>query len=122
MTFDPGPPHTCQGCGVCCEEQGMPPGYAIAALLTFLPRELRGELARHQREERRAGHTRHERGLPCIWHDAETGLCRHYEHRPPLCRELPIGGHSCLFWRERRRASLQVRLDAERRSTPGREG
>ena len=96
----------------------MPPGYAIPGLLDFLPRGLRRELARHQREERRAGYTRHERGLPCIWHDPETGRCLHYEHRPPLCREIPVGGASCLFWRERRRESLLARIEAGQRRAP----
>jgi uncharacterized protein len=80
----------------------MPPGYRIPALLLFLPRELREELHRYQEEERRAGFTRQERALPCIWHDGATGRCRHYEWRPDPCRDAPVGGESCRFWRERR--------------------
>ena len=93
---------SCKNCGACCEEQGMPPGYLFPALLVFLPVELREELEFHQQEERRIGYTRHERGLPCIWYDSETRQCQHYEYRPDRCRDFPIGGQGCLFWRERR--------------------
>ena len=92
---------SCNSCGACCEEQGLPPGYLVPALLVFLPEELREELAFHQREEQRLGSTRHERGLPCIWYDPETNRCRHYEYRPDACRHFPVGGEGCLFWRER---------------------
>lgn len=92
---------TCDGCGVCCEEQGLPPGYAVPALMTFLPQELRDEIELAQEIEREAGRTRHERGLPCIWHDAETKRCLHYDHRPAACRDAPDGGESCTFWLER---------------------
>lgn len=92
---------SCDGCGACCEEQGLPPGYPLPARLVFLPNELRKEIEAHQEEERQTGRTRHERGLPCIWYDAEAKRCRQYEHRPAICRELPVGGESCLFWRER---------------------
>lgn len=34
-------------------------------------------------------------GEPCIWLDAETKRCRHYEHRPSVCREFPVGGDDC---------------------------
>jgi len=87
---------------VCCEEQGLPPTYTQPERMEFLPPELREELAFHLAEEVEVGFTRHQRGLPCIWHDAGTGRCRHYQLRPPICREVPIGGDSCLFWRARR--------------------
>ncbi|MDC4206433.1 MAG: YkgJ family cysteine cluster protein [Candidatus Manganitrophus sp.] len=93
---------SCDGCGACCEEQGMPPGYLFPALIDFLPEALRKEIEFHQEEERRTGATRFERGLPCIWYDLETKRCRHYDYRPDICREIPVGGRSCLFWRERR--------------------
>lgn len=92
----------CEGCGVCCEEQGLPPRYTSPELLGFLPEELRAELAWHLEEERRVGRTRNERELPCLWYDAATRRCRHYELRPDACREFPVGGEGCLFWRGRR--------------------
>jgi Fe-S-cluster containining protein len=33
---------------------------------------------------------------PCIWLDLETKLCRHYDHRPKVCRTFEVGGESCL--------------------------
>lgn len=93
---------SCEGCGVCCEEAGLPPGYIMPELIAFLPEELREELAFHLAEEAATGLTRNQRGLPCIWHDPATGRCRHYDLRPDVCRDAPIGGDSCLFWRERR--------------------
>jgi ferredoxin-thioredoxin reductase catalytic chain len=92
---------TCDGCGVCCEEMGMPPNYAVAYLLD-IPEELRQEIAYHQKEERRTGRTRHERGLPCIWYDWHARRCRHHPYRPDACRNVPVGSESCLFWRVRR--------------------
>ena len=99
----PGPidiPLSCDGCGVCCDEQGLPPGYVVPSLLLFIPEALREEIARHQEEERETGRTRRDRGLPCIWYDMETKRCRHYEYRPDTCRDVVVGGSSCLFWRE----------------------
>lgn len=95
-------PTSCAACSACCEEQGLPPGYLDPSLLTVLPDRLREEIARHQREEEETGRTRHERGLPCIWLDTERRRCREYEHRPDRCRDVPVAGASCLFWRARR--------------------
>jgi Fe-S-cluster containining protein len=96
------PPQSCAGCGACCEEQGVPPGYLVPHLLDFLPEVLRQELSLHLEEEARVGATRHARELPCIWYDAATRRCSHYELRPPRCREFALGAEGCLFWRERR--------------------
>jgi Fe-S-cluster containining protein len=38
-------------------------------------------------------------GLPCFWLMPE-GTCRHYEHRPEVCREFEVGGEDCLRIRE----------------------
>ncbi len=39
-------------------------------------------------------------GSPCVWYDAKTRRCRHYEHRPELCRdEVQPGDEACLRWR-----------------------
>ncbi len=80
----------------------MPPGYLDPTLLTFLPDALRDEIAWHQQEEAETGWTRHERGLPCIWLDVERRRCSQYEFRPDRCRDVPVGGSSCAFWRLRR--------------------
>lgn len=80
----------------------MPPGYLDPTLLTFLPDDLRDQIAWHQQEEAEAGRTRHERGLPCIWLDLERRRCSQYAFRPDRCRDVPVGGTSCAFWRLRR--------------------
>jgi Fe-S-cluster containining protein len=38
--------------------------------------------------------------LHCLWFDVPTRRCRHYEDRPPVCREFEVGGEGCLGWRE----------------------
>jgi Fe-S-cluster containining protein len=37
---------------------------------------------------------------PCVWLDRVTGKCKHYAHRPPICRELEVGGEACLRLRK----------------------
>jgi Fe-S-cluster containining protein len=38
---------------------------------------------------------------PCIWFDAATKQCRHYEYRPDLCRdEIMPGDDECRLWRQ----------------------
>jgi len=32
---------------------------------------------------------------PCIWLDLITGKCKHYEHRPSVCRDFHVGCESC---------------------------
>jgi Fe-S-cluster containining protein len=39
--------------------------------------------------------------LPCLWFDAETLRCRHYDYRPPMCREFEVSEEDCLAWRKR---------------------
>jgi Fe-S-cluster containining protein len=109
---------SCEGCGACCEEQGLPPTYTNVELLTFLPKELRDEIAEYLDEERRVGITRNQRGLPCIWHAAETGKCIHYDLRPKICCELEIGGCSCRFWLERRPPKRKPQRTAEATASP----
>jgi len=33
---------------------------------------------------------------PCIWLDQATGKCKHYEHRPDVCRDFEVGGAGCI--------------------------
>jgi Fe-S-cluster containining protein len=40
-------------------------------------------------------------GTPCVWFEAETGRCRHYEYRPLACREFELGGQDCQDARRR---------------------
>ena len=40
--------------------------------------------------------------LPCFWLDLGTGLCRNYEFRPKVCREMDCreGGYDCPFLKD----------------------
>jgi len=39
--------------------------------------------------------------LPCLWLDPVTRKCRHYEHRPSICRDaLERGDEGCRLWRD----------------------
>ena len=87
----------CQGCGACCLEQQSPPGYlAIMQLgceswtddedverFKSLPAEALRELSDY-RDELLLGAER--RDDVCIWFDKQSRRCRHYEHRPNICR------------------------------------
>jgi Fe-S-cluster containining protein len=105
---------TCDGCGVCCESQGSPPGYGV--FFNDDPPEVRRqsgkavtgfaweEIPTHLRDELEAYHkavdageidSRYEEGLPCLWLDVETGRCRNYEWRPLACKHFPVGGKDC---------------------------
>jgi len=79
---------TCQGCGLCCLEQGTPPftrdGEDRPPVELDWPRE-EGD--------------RYDRGLPCLWLDLETLRCRHYAIRPQVCREFELGGKVCVGMR-----------------------
>src|SRR5690349_9212271 len=90
---------SCQGCSGCCREQGLPPGYTAAVMMSHIPKVLRDDLEKHLAAERRAGITRNRQRLPCVWLDPATGHCLHYEHRPPLCRAIRIASDACSQWR-----------------------
>lgn len=38
-------------------------------------------------------------GQLCFWYDANTKQCRHYGHRPELCRNFIVGGSKCVSYR-----------------------
>ena len=111
---------SCDGCrGSCCRQQSSPPGYLYLIVL-----ERRGELDRREVERAWPGDLARIASLtaevraeldaylerckrepprgetPCIWLDEETGRCRHYEHRPSICRDLAVGSEGCLHWRK----------------------
>jgi Fe-S-cluster containining protein len=102
---------------------GTPPGYAIffppervapglverlageemVSLWASVPDEAKRELADYYaalHAGRTADRVREE--LPCLWLDPQTRRCRHYEHRPVVCRDFEVGGEECLAHREAR--------------------
>src|SRR5262245_23396371 len=72
-------------------DTGTPPGPDLQRFLG-LPESVRSELAAYLAAVSRGEiPSRHEQGLPCLWFDAQTRLCRYYESRPQACR-----AHDCL--------------------------
>lgn len=102
----PLPVLTCEGCGACCTEQAALPIHLVSdrpdSLLRPvkpLPEELRAELAAI-RADMLANDTFPPDGSPCIWYDPEKRECKHYEHRPELCRDaVVVDDQSCRKWR-----------------------
>jgi uncharacterized protein len=94
----------CNQCGACCTEQAALPIHLDSddpyeLPVSPLPAELKAELAATRERFNREGWPQD--GSPCIWYDAEKKSCRHYEHRPKLCRDaIKPGDESCRRWRK----------------------
>lgn len=106
----------CDNCGACCREQGSPPMYLWYLRkieegmndsdpdwsddhdrVTSLPPEAMRELLEYR--ERLLSNPPSDDGV-CIWFDESTLRCRHYEHRPDICRDgLNPGDEGCIAWR-----------------------
>ena len=98
-------------CGACCTEQAALPvswylgmvsvgqhSVVLGESADSLPAGLRAELEAMLATFMATGFPPD--GSPCVWFDAETRLCRHYEYRPSLCREaVKVGDESCHRWR-----------------------
>lgn len=110
----------CDDCGACCTHIGTPPAFFSAyaspkhdgVFLTdqddwqywqAMPESLRQEMRDFYASQDHLDVTecRSESGLPCLWYDAATRRCRHYEYRPQVCREYEVGEESCLEHRRR---------------------
>lgn len=87
---------SCDHCGACCMQAGHPPyidderqwlDFELLALLNAYLATLEDD----------------DIGRPCIWLDLETRRCRHYEHRPQVCRDFQRGSDACRLvrWRYR---------------------
>ena len=93
------PVANCDGCGVCCLEQNIPP---YLDEIDFIPIALQKEVIEARKREAEL------EGQPCIWFDLTTRKCRHHEDRPNICREYEVGGDLCLETRERAGAGRRV--------------
>jgi len=82
------PVYNCIGCGACCTEVGRPPFDGNEA--DHLPEPLRREVRDCARLEGN-----------CLWLNRSTMTCKHYNHRPKVCREFEIGGRECGAFRQR---------------------
>src|SRR5688572_18976233 len=86
----------CNSCGACCMHTGMPPFVSYDDYeFQSLPRHLKRELW-SQRDKVFGPSEPPGLGKPCLWLNAETLQCRHYEHRPFCCREFRPGSDVCL--------------------------
>lgn len=98
---------SCDGCGACCQVVTHPPFYSVFHDLgeeawERLKRERRDlilEIVADDRARRQAGEPLS--GTPCLWYDAETRRCRHYDYRPLACREFAVGDDDCRDARRR---------------------
>lgn len=93
-------PQTCDDCGVCCLEIGSPPFLGFE--LESLPQDLRIEVFKQESLGDREGS-----GQPCYWYDQVTRKCKHYEHRPMICRDFEIGSEFCLAYREKHKSLIE---------------
>ena len=91
----------CRGCGACCRHVGHPmflryagPGQPAEPAWRSLPRRLKREVLAYLK----AKGPRDDYGEPCIWLEPD-GTCRHYEHRPRVCRDFEAGEEDCLRFR-----------------------
>ena len=88
---------SCDNCGACCVAMGHPQFYRTSdnADWNRLPEDLKREVSEHI-----DALTDLDIGSPCIWLDMKTKQCKHYDHRPQMCRDFEIGNPHCLRMRE----------------------
>lgn len=90
------PSEACEGCGACCMHIMSPPYFPeeVSELEFSAPDAYRDfVLAKHRRDGIIAAGESDE--VPCYFLDLETKRCRHYEHRPKICREFQVGCWQC---------------------------
>jgi Fe-S-cluster containining protein len=98
---------SCDGCGACCRVVTSPPfvrvfdgdGEDAWERLRRERPDLVAEILADGRARRAAGGPSY--GTPCLWYDAATARCRHYDHRPRACRAFAVGGDDCRDARRR---------------------
>lgn len=80
---------SCAGCCACCRRTPIPPFEPGEDVAKDVPAEflsvVRLRIEAGQEFEL----------LPCVWLNAETGLCNHYDYRPDACRRFEIGSDLC---------------------------
>jgi len=93
---------SCEGCGLCCTTMGVPhffghlnlPG--IDPIWKTVPPDIKNELQEFIDDGGA------ELGEPCFWYDSKNKSCKHYEHRPQLCRDFEMGNPHCLRLRRQK--------------------
>jgi len=91
-------PTNCEDCCACCLHMGHPtffmmPGY-VEKHWENLPVELKAVVMKRMDGP-------DDYGEACIWLDQDAKRCRHYEHRPQVCRDFKVGGKGCSLVREK---------------------
>lgn len=81
-------PANCDGCALCCLYQPVPP--FTDDELGIIRKDLRAGINKYTRA------TWYRSGQACLWLDKEAGTCKHYEHRPAVCRKFDRGGEQCV--------------------------
>lgn len=89
---------SCDGCGVCCMHVGCPPfmPWEEEKLPPNLKEEFQQILVTRQVQIKATG----DDWVPCAWFDWSTRKCKHYEHRPEVCREFEVGSSECINFRK----------------------
>ena len=84
---------SCDNCGACCRHMIVPPfvmsGGRNEALEKSVPSELIDEFWPVWQVRLEVPES------PCLWYDATTARCRHYEFRPDACRAFEINSGPC---------------------------
>lgn len=97
---DPPPANLCDACnGACCREMNKPP-FTLTEI-KGLPEAIWADHVASMNMWPRLTSDSCPVGVPCFWL-APDNRCKHYEHRPGVCRDMPMGGESCVSWRARR--------------------
>jgi Fe-S-cluster containining protein len=98
---------SCEGCGACCRVVTLPPFVRVVGgegeeaweRLRWDRPDLRSEILDSDAARKAVGAPSF--GTPCLWYDAATGRCRHYEFRPKACRSFEVGSIDCRDARRR---------------------
>lgn len=80
---------SCDSCGACCMRTPVPPfepGEEVA-------RDVPADLLQLIRD--RIDADEHFDPVACVWFDAASRRCGHYDLRPEACRTFEIGGDPC---------------------------
>ena len=90
----------CDNCGACCRHMSTPPFICLPHDEEWLslPAALRNEIIEWAQQVRDVGLPE---DWPCLWLDLKTMKCRHYEHRPDICRDFELGSPECEDHRKR---------------------
>src|SRR5947209_6211903 len=98
---------SCDGCGACCRVVTAPPfrrvfdgpGEEAWERLRWDRPDLLAALLAAEAARKAVGDPSF--GSPCLWFDAASRRCRHYDFRPRACREFALGGVDCRDARRR---------------------